>query len=247
VRPATIRGWRRRLKSEPVERVSPGLASRVDTVPESGAGDGVAQMRATAAHARRLAAEAAEQSGPLMRAGQAVKVRELSAAGKMWAQTAHALEQAIAVAEAAETRLSEAQTRRMADVVKGFLAAVGVPVTPAGRGVLRSLLVEREPGPDAERAAADVLEHFRGVLRADFAEREVPSEERGEPDPAADDGGDGDLVGGHEEEPVRSDGYRTPDGREQPQRTMPEEPRLVGSTSTWAPLRDAPRGGPHAG
>jgi hypothetical protein len=145
VKPATVRSWRRRMKSAR-ETVTP-LPIKNSAAPKIIEGDPIAQMRATAAHARRLAAECAEQSGPLMRAGQAVKVRELSAAAKMWAATAASLEQAIAVAEGSNVRLDESRAQVMADVIRTFCAeAIGVPVGSAVGSALRELLEQAGVG-----------------------------------------------------------------------------------------------------
>jgi transposase len=174
---ATVRSWRRRQKAEATNPAAT-TPSSVDMPQTSVDGDAVAQMRSTAGLARDLAEEAARQSQGAMRAGEAVKVRELSASAKMWAATATSLEQASAVAASAEIRLTEAQGRLIVALIKDYHAAIGVPLTPSARTVLRHLLEQGErgsetPPPDAERAAEEIRGHFRQTLAAELAAEAV--------------------------------------------------------------------------
>ncbi len=169
---ATVRSWRRRLKAEATNPAAVTTSS-VD-MPQAVDGDAVAQMRSTAGLARDLAEEAARQSQGAMRAGEAVKVRELSASAKMWAATAASLEQASAVAASTAARLTEAQGRLIVALLKNYHAAVGIPLTPGARKVLRALLEAGEDGADpnssdAEQAAREMRAHFRNALSAEIA------------------------------------------------------------------------------
>jgi hypothetical protein len=188
---ATVRSWRRRLKAEAANPAAVTTQS-VDMSSAPVDGDAIAQMRNTAGLARDLAEEAARQSQQAMRVGDAIKVRELSASAKMWAATAASLEQAGAVAASAEIRLTEAQAHLMAALVKNYHAAVGVPMTPGSRKVLRALLEAGVDGadlnsPDVEQAAREIRTHFRQALAAEvaaeIAAESPPSED--EPDTEA--------------------------------------------------------------
>ena len=134
-------------------------------------------MRATAALARRLSAEAAEQSIALMREGKSVAVRELAAAGKLWSATAHSLAQAVAVTEASEVRLESARAELTADVIRMFFAqGLGAPIGTATGAVLRELLEQAGDGATlsvaparAEAARREVRGIFEQPLRAEIA------------------------------------------------------------------------------
>jgi hypothetical protein len=196
VQQATIRSWRRRSRSEPVSDAQASGVSGAMAVPLPVAGGGdIEEMRATAALARRLSAEAAEQSVIAMRAGRSAAVRELAAAGKLWSATSASLAQAIAVAEASSRRLAEGDARLLVAVVEGYHAAIGVPLTPTGRKVLRYLIehagdAELSAGPDAKWAAREVRTYFRQAIEVELAaetarqarERDAPAD-GDEPEP----------------------------------------------------------------
>jgi hypothetical protein len=185
---ATVRSWRRRLKSEAANPAAvPPSSVDMPQVPVDS--DSVTQMRTTAGLARDLAEEAARQSQAAMRGGDAIKVRELSASAKMWAATAVSLEQAVAIAESAEIRLTERQNQMVAAHIKDFCAAVGVPLSTGSRTVLRALLEAGEGEPhvnssDAKQAAREIREHFRQALAVELAAEARTAEEK--PDEPAD-------------------------------------------------------------
>lgn len=177
---STIRSWRRRQKS-----ANGGTLPAVAGVPAAPAplldGDGLEQMKDTAAQARQIVSEAARRTRELQTRGEDVPAREAAASAKLWSGTVHSLESAIAVSEASRRRLSESHAAMIAGVLTEFSQAIGVSLdhrssmSSSVRAFLRELLGAAQAGdelaalPGAARAVAEVRAHWLEELRPAIA------------------------------------------------------------------------------
>ncbi len=176
---ATLRSWRRRLKAEG-SAPAPAKSAAAVSAPAAPAapavvGDGdeneLERAERELAEVRAARASALARSVELARAGNDLSAQHAARAARDFATAARALSAEVALLRESGARLDEAGAQLMADVVEGFLRALGIPWSKPFRALLRALVLEREAaedrpdiGPLAERAASELRQHFARQL-----------------------------------------------------------------------------------
>ena len=177
---STLQRWRRRAEKR---SESDGVSGEVMAAPESvlsdfvedeDVGEGLDErerLERTARAFSRTADRARRRLDEII--PQSRSVQQLGIVLGIGTDKAAMVKRLLEEEDEREVRLSEDQAQLVAEVLRMFVQALGLPVTDAGRGVIRGLLGRAAAGDvlladpaDAEEAQAEVFAHFeRLVLR----------------------------------------------------------------------------------